>query len=98
MDKDWKNKVKFLYFVDKKNIKQISALVGVSRQSISAFLKTLSEYENEKRLRKEHNSIKRKEYKKEKNREYREVYRMRVTPETMRREHELAVMELSRER
>ncbi|MDD3415496.1 MAG: hypothetical protein PHY47_16050 [Lachnospiraceae bacterium] len=94
----WKVRTKELFFESKLNINQISDEIGISRQSISGFLKTLPEYQEEKESRKSDNQIKRKAYKREKNREYREDYRSSVTADTMKREHDIAVMLLSHEK
>lgn len=95
---DWKERARQLFFDEKKNINQIAEETGISRQSISGYLKTLPGYEEEKEARKSGNRLRRKEYKREKNRQYREEYRSRVTAETMRREHDIAVMLLSHEK
>lgn len=94
----WKEQAAALFFDGKKNINQISDELHVSRQSVSGHLKTLPGYEEEKEARKIANRARRREYKREKNRQYREEYRSRVTAETMRREHDIAVMLLSHEK
>lgn len=96
--KDWKEETKELYFDKKLKINEIAVRTGKSRQSISGYLKTLAAYQEEKEFRKNENQIKRKVYKREKNREYREAYRNRVTADTMKREHDIAVMLLSHEK
>ena len=96
--KDWKDETKELYFDKKLKINEIAERTGKSRQSISGYLKTLAAYQEEKEFRKNENQIKRKAYKREKNREYREAYRNRVTADTMKREHDIAVMLLSHEK
>ena len=96
--KDWKEETKELYFDKKLKINEIAERTGKSRQSISGYLKTLAAYQEEKEFRKNENQIKRKAYKREKNREYREAYRNRVTADTMKREHDIAVMLLSHEK
>ena len=65
---------------------------------IEAYLKTCEGYRKEKELRRDAGRQKRRAYKAEKNRQYRRAVPMAVTAETMRREHELAVLELSREK
>lgn len=95
---DWKVEARKLFFEEKKSIKEIADGIGVSRQSISGYLKKLPGYQQERSDRKADNAVKRKEYKKEKNRQYREDYRSRVTPETIKREHDIAVMILSHEK
>lgn len=94
----WKIKVEKLFFDQKKSIGEIVLLTGLSRQSISGFLNSHPGYAGERERRKEENAKKRKDYKCEKNRQYREAYRNSVTAETMKREHELAVMLLSHEK
>ena len=79
-------------------VEDISVLLEVSRQSILAYLKTLQGYADEKARRKRESAARRREYKTEKQRQYRAVSGiMAVTAETMRREHDLAALELSRE-
>lgn len=95
---DWKKKAEEYFFVRHMKMGDIASLTGISRQSISAYLKNLDGYEEEKEYRKKETSRKRREYKTEKQREYRAAVPMDVTVETMRREHELAAMELSHER
>ncbi|MDD3137703.1 MAG: hypothetical protein PHX08_01860 [Lachnospiraceae bacterium] len=93
----WKEQAKHLFFDLNYTIIQVADEIKISRQTVSGFLKTLPEYEDEIRTRKEKSKNNRKEYKKEKNREYR-CQRSAVTQETMRREHEVAVMILSHEK
>ena len=87
-----------LFFDEKKSINEIVEEIGVSRQSVSGYLKTVPGYQQERVDRKALNAVKRKEYKKDKNRQYREDYRSRVTSETIKREHDKAVMILSHEK
>ena len=94
----WKKKTEKLFFEEKKSIKEIAELTGISRQSISGHLKLHPDYQKERAERKARNAANRKEYKREKNRQYREDYKNTVTAETMKREHELAVMLLSHEK
>ena len=95
---DWKKEACRLYFEEGLGVGETAARVGMSRQSVSACLKACPGFGEEKERRKAGNKIKRKAYKKEKNREYRNNYRMQVTQETMRREHDIAAMLLSHER
>ena len=95
--KTWQELAREYYFDSHLSINDIAALTDVSRQSISAYLKTLPGFTREKDNRKKQNRDKRKEYKKEKNREYRSASQSPVTAETMRREHDLAALELSHE-
>ena len=95
--KTWQELAKEYYFESHLSINDIAALTGVSRQSISGYLKTLPEFKKEKEKRKSENQGRRKEYKKEKNREYRSAAQPPVTAESMRREHDLAALELSHE-
>lgn len=96
--KTWKELAHSYYFESHMPINDIAAAAGVSRQSISAYLKGCKGFEQEKRKRREESSTRRRIYKKEKNREYQSAARMAVTAESIRREHDLAALELSRER
>lgn len=93
---DWKEKARDLYFGSGMGIGEIAVYLDISRQSVSGYLKHLPGYGAEQERRKAANSSRRKEYKKEKNRQYRAC--MAVTGETLRREHDLAALILSREK
>lgn len=97
---NWKKKAAE-YYRDGLSFSDIEALLEVSRKSISAYIKSLPEYDRIREARQKASTAKRRAYKTEKQRQYRQqampvIYA--VTGETIRREHELAVMELSRER
>lgn len=96
---EWQGKAKE-YYGDGLKITDIEALLEVSRRSISKYLKSLPDYEQIKEQRRKGSASQRRAYKTEKQRQYRETNNdpSSVTPETIRREHELAIMELSRER
>lgn len=93
----WEECAEKCYFESHMSIQSIAAYINVSRQSISAYLKKLPDYQKEKESRKAANAEKRKEYKRMKNREYRAAMGA-VTQETMRREHDVAALILSREK
>ncbi len=93
---DWKVLAARYYF-DGLSIEDVAVLVDKSRQSVSAHLKKLPGYREERERRKAANAKKRREYKTAKQRTYRATGMMAVTAETMRREHDLAALELSRE-
>lgn len=95
---DWKAEVRRHYFLNQLNINQVAELVGKSRKSVSAYLSTLNCFKMEKERRKNDNAVKRKDYKREWDRKNRVTINYNVTGDTLRREHEQAVMELSRER
>lgn len=95
--KTWQELAKEYYFESHLSINDIAALTEISRQSISGYLKMLPGFKKEKEKRKSENQGRRKEYKKEKNREYRSAAQIPVTAESMRREHDLAALELSHE-
>lgn len=96
----WKQKAEE-YYQDGLSFTDIEALLEVSRKSISSYIKSLPEYDQIRETRQKNRGKRRREYKTEKQRQYRQqvspgIYA--VTGETIRREHELAVMELSREK
>lgn len=95
---DWKADARRHYFLNKLNINQVAELVGKSRKSVSQYLLTLNCFEMEKQRRKDANAAKRKDYQREWDRKHRVTINYNVTGDTLRREHEQAVMELSRER
>lgn len=99
MESNWKEKAS-KYYNDGLKISDIALLLEVSRQSVSAFLKSQPGFREEKERRKRENARKRRIYKTDKQRCYRaeQGISMQVSAETMKREHELAVLELSRER
>lgn len=97
---DWKEKA-VEYYRDGLSYTDIEALLDVSRKSVSSYIKNLLEYGQIQEERKRVSAAKRRAYKTGKQRQYRQqggsgIYA--VTGETLRREHELAVMELSREK
>lgn len=95
----WKERAKALFLVDKLNISQIAEIISVSRKSVGAYLATIPECQEEKTRRKTFNKTKRREYQREWDRNHRRnTISGNITAETLRREHELAVMELSREK
>lgn len=98
-ENSWQDKAE-AYYRDGLMIVDIEALLGVSRKSISAHLRGLPDYEKIREERKKEACRERRKYKAEKQRGYRQAGCPvgGVTAETIRREHELAVMELSRER
>lgn len=95
-NRDWRTEVREQFFEGGKSIEEIAKATGVSRQSISAYLKKLPDYQKERERRKAQNAAARKEYKREKNREYRAMGA--ITAETIRREHDVAAVILSREK
>ncbi len=97
---NWKEKARE-YYQDGLSFTDIEALLEVSRKSISSYIKSLPEYGRIRERRQKGRAERRREYKTEKQRQYRQQASPgihAVTGDTIRREHELAVMELSRER
>lgn len=95
---DWKAEARRHYFIHQLNINQVAELVGKSRKSVSTYLASLNCFQMEKERRKSSNAAKRKDYKREWDRKHWVTINYNVTGDTLRREHEQAVMELSRER
>lgn len=92
----WKKKAEDLFFVSGLGTGEIAAYLGISRQTVSGYLKNLPGYAAERERRKAAGRERRKEYKRQKNRQYRGS--MEVTGETLRREHDVAALILSREK
>lgn len=94
----WKEEARRLYLIEKLKIGEVAEKVNRSRKSVSTYLNTLCCIQEAKEQRKKANAKKRVEYKREWDRANRNSIQMNVTGDTLKREHELAVMELSRER
>ena len=92
----WRPKAKEMYLESGMKVGDIAVYLDISRQSVSAYLKTLPEYEPERQRRKNAGISRRKEYKRKKNQEYR--MQNTVTGESLRREHDVAALILSREK
>lgn len=98
---DWKGQAEALFYLQKKSIREISEATGVSRKSISGHLTRTPGYEAERSRRKQEHAAGRKDYKREWDREHRSAaacYGGPVTAETIRREHDVAALVLSREK
>lgn len=94
----WREQSKALFFMEKRTIKEISTMIGKSEKSIGKYFKTLPEYEKEKQQRKKQNKQKRKEYQRQWDRENRKNRYNKINGESLKREHDLAAVILSRER
>lgn len=97
-DTGWRQQAEESFFSGHLSIVDIAALTGVSRKSLSAYLRTVPGYEKERQSRKAANAAGRQAYKNQKNREYRAAGLGCITPETIRREHDMAAIILSREK
>lgn len=97
MKEGWKKEAEEKYFVQHKKIGDIAEDIGVTRKYVSAHLSGCQGYREEKERRKQENLQGRKEYKRDWDSRNRS-YAMSVTADSMKREHDLAVMELSHER
>ncbi len=95
---NWKERAKALFLVEKVNISQIADTVGVSRQTVSKYIKSLPEYGDEATRRKEQSRIQRVTYKNEWQKKKRTTISYQITGDSLKREHEQAVIELSREK
>ena len=95
---DWKSRAVTLFFMDKLTVSQVADVVNVSRKSVGEHLKSLPDYEREKEARKLQNALKRKEYKREWDRHHRNTISTKIDGDTLRRDHEQAVIELSHEK
>lgn len=99
MEVDWKQRAEALFYVGKKSILEIETKLGVSRKSISGHLRNTEGYEQERSRRKEENAAKRKNYQRDWDRRNRGCFSAGpVTADTIRREHDVAVLILSREK
>lgn len=92
----WRERAKEMYFEAGMRVGDIAAYLEVSRQSVSGYISSLPEYMAERERRKTAGAIQRRAYKRKKNQEYRK--QDGVTGETLRREHDMAALILSREK
>jgi len=94
----WKNQAETLFFIEKKQIKEISSLTNVSIRSISKHLNTLPHYAKEVERRKATNQDRREYFRKNKRKNRASKSHLAITGESLRREHEQAVRVLSSEK
>ena len=93
---DWHRQAEALYFEEHLRVTEVCRIVGKTRKYVSPFLQSCERYEEEQVWRKEEAARKRREYQRQWDRDNR-AYVGTVTADTMRREHDLAALELSRE-
>lgn len=92
----WKERAKEMYFESGMRVGDIASYLEISRQSVSGYIRSLPEYGAERERRRKAGAIQRKAYKRKKNQQYRK--QDGVTGETLRREHDMAALILSREK
>ena len=92
----WKERAREMYFESGMRVGDIAVYLDVSRQAVSGYITSLPGYQTERERRRQRGATKRKEDKRRKNQEYR--HQDRVTGETMRKEHDMAALILSREK
>lgn len=92
----WKERAREMYFESGMRVGDIAVYLDVSRQAVSGYITSLPEYESERDRRRQAGSVQRKEYKRRKNKEYR--HQDSITSETLRKEHDMAALILSREK
>lgn len=92
----WRERAKEMYFESGMRVGDIAVYLNVSRQAVSGYISSLPGYQTERERRRQAGTAKRKEYKRRKNQEYR--MQSTVTGETLRREHDMAALILSREK
>ena len=94
----WQERAEALFFMEKKSIREISIMLLKSEKSIYRYLKKLPEYKQEKEKRKKANRQKRKAYQKQWDRQNRVERYTNINGESLKREHDLAAIILSREK
>lgn len=92
----WKERAKEMYFESGMRVGDIAAYLDISRQTVSGYISSLPGYQTERERRRQAGTAQRKEYKRRKNQEYR--HQNEVTGETLRKEHDMAALILSREK
>ena len=96
--KMWQERAKALFFMEKKSIKEISKLLLKSEKTIQNYFKKLPEYKQEKEKRKKANRQNRKAYQKQWDRQNRVDRYTNISGESLKREHDIAAIILSREK
>lgn len=92
----WKERAREMYFESGMKVGDIAAYLSVSRQAVSGYISSLPGYRPERERRRQAGAARRKEYKRKKNQEYR--HQDSITGETLRKEHDVAALILSREK
>lgn len=95
---NWKEQAKALFFIEKLKITEIAQKTGVSRKSVSRYIRSLSGYAEEAEKRSKDSELKRREYKRNWDRKNRPNRYSVINGETIQREHDTAAMILSREK
>lgn len=93
---DWRLQAEALYFQEHLRLQEVCRLVGKTRKYVTAHLQACEGYEAEQEWRRVESAKKRREYQRQWDRDNR-AYSSSVTADTMRREHDMAALELSRE-
>ena len=95
----WREEAEHYYFECHWTYNEIEIQIGVSRKSIAEYIKTCPKFTDEITHRQEDQKEFRKAYQREWDRKHRKMsIPMGVTEDTLRREHDQAVKELSLER
>ncbi len=95
---NWRERAKALFLVEKLTIAQIADIVDVHRNTVAKYLHSLPEYEEAMMDRKFESHLKRVEYQRNWQRAKRNTISAKVDADTLKRDHETAVAELSREK
>lgn len=95
---NWRERAKALFLVEKLTIGQIADIVEVHRNTVSKYIHSLPEYEEAVTERKFETYLKRMAYKRKWQKARRNTVSTRVDADTLKREHEMAVAELSHEK
>jgi IS30 family transposase len=94
----WKQQAEALFFTDHAGITEIAKTVNKARETVSRHLVKCEAYDQEMTLRRARREKQRKDYQRQWDRDNRSGRYSAVNGESMKREHEIAVMVLSRER
>lgn len=95
---EWREQAEALFFIDHMEIIEIAFIVKKARETVSRYINECDGYDEEMAFRKSRSAERRKEYQRQWDKENRPNRYGLVTAESLRREHELAAIALSRER
>lgn len=95
---EWKAQAKALFFVEHLRITEIVSLVRKSRKTVSEFINDCEGYEAEMAFRRQVSAAKRREYQRQWDRDHRVGSYTAINADSLRQEHDMAALILSKER
>lgn len=95
---EWKHRAEALFFVKHLDVTEIAARLSKARETVSRFINGCEGYEAEMEFRRRNRAKQRREYQRQWDENNRPNRYNDINGETLRREHELASLLLSKEK